>query len=471
VFKWLGKVIPGGKSPDPSTAPDDVPFDLELAPEKAPPAVVPTFTKPVEKPLEAPVITAEEIGRKSVFDDGILARKTIVDRAYHPAAYEFALRPDSTRHGENEALLIVNLLSHLGAERLSASRQTWIRLADADLFHPSLEGLPADRIVLAVHVESRDDAEADDRHLQAAIGLRNKGFRLALADWADTPVHRNWLPFCHYVEVSVARNNPVDVGELPERLGSRMPALEFVATEVDSHEELEYCHRARYHLFRGAFLTSRGHWPRQPKVNPERTRICHLLNQLHKGAELNDIAGQLRQSPELSYRLLRYINSPGVGLLIPVASVQQGLIVLGRDKTYRWLTVLLFSSGQGRSIDTALLEQALVRARLMEMLAQNLLNRTQLEELFTVGIFSLLDLLLKLPMSVALEPLKLPPAVQDALIGETGPYATWLKLASLAEGEDGRALRAAAEELGLAIADVNNAQLEALHWMQEVLSE
>lgn len=458
MFKWLDKVISGGK---PATG-------IAPAPETA---AAPTAPKAAaERPLEAPTITPDLIGREAASEDGILVRRVLVDRAYHPAAYEFSLRPDTTRQGENEALLIVNLLARLGPERLSASRQAWIRLADADLHHPSLPGLPADRIVLVVHLTPRDP-ESDDRHLQAAIALRNHGFLLALADWNETPLHRIWLPFCHFVEVSVERNNPMDVGELPERLAAAAPGVAVVATDVGSYEELEYCHRARYQLFRGAFLTSREHWPRQPKINPERTRICHLLNQLHKGAELNEIAGQLRQSPELSYRLLRYINSAGVGLLIPVASVQQGLIVLGRDKTYRWLTVLLFSSGQGRSIDTALLEQALVRARIMELLAAASFNRVQLEELFTVGIFSLLDLLLKLPMSVALEPLKLPPAVRDALVDETGPYAPWLRLAALAEGDDGRALRSCAEELGLSLAQVNESQLEALRWMQEILSE
>lgn len=456
MFKWLDKVIPGNK---------------EAASPVAPQTPAPGHSsKPKERPLPVPTFTPDALERPTVFEDGMLARKVIVDRAYHPMAYEFSLRPDSTRHGENEAALIVNLLAQLGSDRLAASRQTWIRLTDNDLALTALNRLTPDRIVLVVSVESRN-VEDDDRHLQEALSLRNRGFRLALANWSETPLHLSWLPVCHFVEVSLDDHNPVDVGELPERLKSIAHGVELVATHVDSYEELEFCHRSHFPYFRGAFLTDREHWPRQPKVNPERVRICQFLNQLHGGAELNEIAEQLRYSPELSYRLLRYINSPGVGLMIPVASVQQGLVVLGRDKTYRWLTVLLFSSGQGRSIDSALLEQALVRSRLMEILAHQSFNRTALEELFTVGIFSLLDLLLKLPMSVALEPLKLPQPVQDALVSETGDYAPWLQLSALAEGEDGRALRSAAETLGLSIAEVNSAQIESLRWAQEILTE
>ena len=462
MFKWLDKVT--NNKTEPVKPPSATSASAPSAPSRpAAPA------KPVEVPLEAPVITAEAIGREEEMRDGVLARKVLVDRAYHPSAYEFSLRPDSTQHGENQAVMLVRLLAHLGSDRLSATRPTWIRLADTELDMPELTLLPADRIVLAIEVANRS-AEDDDRWLQTARALRDRGFRIALTNWNDSALHKAWLLLAKFVEIDLDQHNPMDVGELPERLKTQLADLLVVATGVDSYEVLEFCHRARYDLFRGAFLTNREHWPRQPKINPERVRICQFLNQLNSGAELNDIAGDLRHSPELSYRLLRYINSAGMGLMVPIASVQQGLVILGRDKTYRWLTVLLFSASQGRSIDTALLEQALVRARMLETLAKKRFNKVQVDELFTVGIFSLLDLLLKLPMSVALEPLKLPATVYSALVEEGGPYASWLQLTTLAEGDDTPRLRDTAAQLDLRLGEVNEAQLDALHWTQEVLA-
>lgn len=466
MFKWLGRVISGS---DGETA-------AKVAPAPTPRAV-PTATMPPtatippkEKPLEAPRITSEHLPGADDFSNGILIRKVLVDRTYHPVAYEFTLQPDSTRHGENEAALIIGLLGRLGTERMSATRQTWVRMTDRDLGYGGLAGLPADRVVLAIRVAEESPA-ADEARLQQARSLRAKGFRLALAEWKDTPFHRAWLPVCHYVEVDLDRELPIDVNELPDLFNKLVPGIGIVAVGVDSFEELEFCHRAKYTLFRGGFLTRRENWPRQPKINPEKGRICQLLNKLHGGAELRDIAAQIKQSPELSYRLLRYINSAGMGLMIPVASVQQGLIILGRDKTYRWLTVLLFSAGQGKSIDSALLEQALLRARLMELLARDRLNRTQCEELFVVGIFSLIDMLLKLPMSVALEPLKLPEPVYEALVNDAGDYAPFLRIATLGESDDPSGLKDASSAIGLGMAVVNTAQIEAMQWVQETLAE
>ena len=467
MFKWLDKVISGSDSkpvpakpsssaPSPASGTDKVP---EKKPEKA-----------KEEVLEAPLITSDNLPGEDAFSNGILIRKVLVDRAYHPVAYEFTLQADSTRHGENEAALIISLLARLGTDRLSATRKTWVRMTDRDLEYPGLDALPADRVVLVLRVASENEAQ-DEARLHAGRQLRAKGFRLALTDWQDTPLHQAWLKICSYVEIDLDREIPIDVNDLPERLSALVPGIEAVAVGVDSFEELEFCFRAKYSLFRGGFLTRRENWPRQPKINPERARITQILNKLHSGAELPEISSQIKQSPELSYRLLRYINSAGMGLMIPVASVQQGLIILGRDKTYRWLTVLMFSSGQGKSIDSALLEQALFRARLMELLAHGRLNRVQSEEIFVVGIFSLIDMLLKLPMSVALEPLKLPAPVYEALVNDAGDYAPYLRVAILGESDDPGALREAGQSIDLPMSVVNSAQIEAMQWVQETLSE
>ena len=459
MFKWLDKVISGSDG-----RPADAPAADAPTRDRSP------ADKEKEKPLDAPRFSSDNLPGADEFANGILIRKVLVDRSYHPVAYEFTLQPDSTRHGENEAALIIGLLGRLGTDRLSATRYTWVRMTDRDLEYGGLGGLPADRVVLAIRVAAENPA-TDEARLQRARQLRAKGFRLALTEWQDSAFHRAWLQICAYVEIDLDRELPIDVNELPERLRGIAPGVESVAVGVDSFEELEFCHRANFSLFRGGFLTRRENWPRQPKISPERGRICMLLNKLHGGAELPDISALIKQSPELSYRLLRYINSAGMGLMIPVASVQQGLIILGRDKTYRWLTVLLFSAGKGKSIDGALLEQALLRARLMELLARERFNRVQTEEIFVVGIFSLIDMLLKLPMSVALEPLKLPAPVYEALVNNAGDYAPYLQIATLGESDDPGALRAAGQGIGLSMAVVNTAQIEAMQWVQETLAE
>lgn len=463
MLKWIEKIIGSG------TPAQREPVRLPVTP----PAPSGLLTKPGEPPLPPPVIRLDREIDEAAFAHGILARQVIVDRAYHPVAYEFGLRAESTHRGVSAAQILAGVLSRLGDTRLAAGRQSWIRIKDVDLSEAATRMLDRSHTVLIVEISPHDDA-GDNAALEQARLLRTNGYSLALADWQDTPRHHAWLPLCAYVEVGNTANNPMDLGAWPDKLSALVPGISAVACDVDSWEELEYCHRAGYQLFRGHFLTRRENWPRQPKISPERATLIDLLNRLNLGAELAEIADQLKQSPELSYRLLRYINSAGVGTGVPIASIQQGLMLLGRDKIYRWLTVLLFTGGHAKSLDSALLEQALIRARLMELMAGDRFNRVQTDELFVVGVFSLLDMLLRLPMSVALEPLNLPSAVMRALLGGDGSdneYAPYLKLAIACEECDRDRLKELAFQLNLPLPVINALQLDALVWMRQTVSE
>ena len=194
VFKWLDKVMgsddkPAARAPVPNSASSPTPSASTSS----------TANIKKEKPLEAPSITSENLPGADDFANGILIRKVLVDRAYHPVAYEFTLQPDSTRHGENEAALIIGLLGRLGTERLSATRHTWVRMTDRDLDYSGLAALPAERIVLVIRVAEESTVQ-DEARLQLGRQLRAKGFRLALTEWIDTPLHRAWLAVCHFVK-------------------------------------------------------------------------------------------------------------------------------------------------------------------------------------------------------------------------------------------------------------------------------
>lgn len=459
MLKWLEKVI--SRQPAATVTPNAQPAPQGAAdPQREP-------------PLPPPTIHLDPAPIDDVFAQGILSRQVIIDRAYHPVAYEFGLRRDNVQRNLPAAPALGGLIGRLPTAEGSSGRRTWLRLADAEFTEALVTTLDHSRIVLVAELSLTAPDQANAA-LAGARQLRAAGFQLALGDWQDTAPYHAWLPLCDYVEIRNKTQNPMELGRWPEKLNVLAPNARLVACDVDSWEELEYCHRQNYQLFRGQFLTRRENWPRQPKIHPDRTRLIDLLNRLQLGAELFEIADQLKQSPELSYRLLRYINSAEIGTAVRIGSIHQGLIVLGRDKVYRWLTVLLFTGGQAKSLDNALLEQALVRARLMELTAGDRFTPVQIDEMFVVGVFSLLDMLLQLPMSVALEPLKLPEAVETTLLpnaARESAYAPYLNLAIACEEGDRETLKALAAQLAIPLPIINSLHLDALVWTQKTLME
>ncbi|WP_223247355.1 EAL and HDOD domain-containing protein [Sulfuriferula sp. AH1] len=192
------------------------------------------------------------------------------------------------------------------------------------------------------------------------------------------------------------------------------------------------------------------------------------MNRIRQDAESSELAQIFKQDPALSFKILRYINSAGSGLTSKVDSIDQALLMLGQQNLYRWLTLLLFTSGGSDTPDWALMENALVRARLAELSAGDALSAGERDELFVAGIFSLLDILLQLPMAQVLQQISLPPLAEEALLHKRGKYAPYLELSIACEEFDQERISDLAAQLGLELAHVNAYHADALIWAEQL---
>jgi EAL and modified HD-GYP domain-containing signal transduction protein len=140
--------------------------------------------------------------------------------------------------------------------------------------------------------------------------------------------------------------------------------------------------------------------------------------------------------------------------------------MLGYAPLYRWL-VLLLATASTSGYSPVLMETAVVRARLCELLGPTYLPRSEGEHLFVAGMFSLLDRLLGLPMNEVLDTIQLPEQVVQALLGREGVYGPYLALAEACELNSDLVASLAAS-LDISPLDVNKAHLSALAWAQNV---
>lgn len=453
MLKWIQNLI--GGNPGAGDAPSATP--RPLPPETA--------------PGQGPLTTTDGTPPSPI------SRHIILDRNAHILGYEFLLRgaslglaaTDSPTQKINDQLLI-RTINSLDPQRIAQFREIWLAVSEATLQSPLLEGLPPKATIILVRAVPNHPPAPEV--LVRAAALREAGFRFGLLGFADNAAHRAWLPLVCLIAIDVPSYAPNELAQAVEAARAAREGLRVIARRIDSYEGFEYCHAQGFDGFAGKFLTRRENWPPQPPLNPDRVRLCDLLNRLRAGTELTAIAEGLRLSPHISYRFLRYINSAGMGLTGHIASIEQGVLYLGREKLYRWLTLLLFSAPEGQITDQALLEQALMRGRMMELMGgETHLDHLQCDELFVVGVFSLFDILLNLPLPMALRPLQLPKPVAGALLEGSGPYAPYLRIALGCEQTDPDAPHDsvdAAAAIGLAADRVNALALEALAWAQQL---
>ena len=218
-----------------------------------------------------------------------------------------------------------------------------------------------------------------------------------------------------------------------------------------------------------------GYWFAKPvlitgqTLRPAQAAIIQLMNLVRKQASTAEIEEVLKREPTLSFNLLRFINSSGFGLNREVTSFRHAVMLLGLKKLFRW-AALLMTTSRASGGSPAVGTMAVVRGRLMELLATELLAPEEVDNAFVVGVFSLLDTMLGMPMNKALEGVSLPESVTDALLHRRGILAPFLALTQACENADDEAFAALADQLHLTNQQVNWAHLQALAWA-EILTE
>lgn len=298
--------------------------------------------------------------------------------------------------------------------------------------------------------------------------MKSLGARVALR-MPDPAACRDLLPLADILLLDYRADALERFERLAAALRRTLPDVALAAAGISSWTErrmvtswgVEYC--------LGGFAATVDEEDKTDALDQNRLVLVEMLNLLRREADPSELAAVARRDPGIALRIVSMANSPVSGLDRPVASIEDALMVLGREMLYRWLSIALFQGGRDRNRDETLLELALGRARFLELLALAGGQRRESGELFLVGLFSMLDSLLSMPMPRILERMTLPPAVTGVLLDSAGPHARHLMLAlALEKGRADQAAKLAAA-IGATPELVAQCSRDALAWAEEAM--
>ena len=400
-----------------------------------------------------------------------LRRESMLDSRQQVAAYIFSVPTPTAMQAHNwqaasRKFFDSVLIDHFASDRLAevlGKRLAFLPLSASGLQLDTLSRLP--RANLVIEFDPPPSVEYDRAAtLDRLTALRDSGFQLSCGHSLIESGLPEALDIAQFIALGdVASLAPPDLLARCRMLLARYPESRLVARNIDSTELYEACRQMGIHLCQGRFLTQRT-LRSGGRIATYRMVVVDLLNAIKRQADFEELAGIAWRDPALAYRLLRFVNSAAFGLREKIDRLKTAMVYVGRDELYRWLTLLMFSSKKPGPLDNALRENALVRARLAEQLADGRMPPKERDEAFVVGILSVIDALLEMPMTDALAQLTLPDAVSDALLNRQGRYAPYLKLAIACEESDQDAIGALAAELGMDAVTVNRRHIDALNW-------
>ena len=302
-------------------------------------------------------------------------------------------------------------------------------------------------------------------HVTSAMSLHEHGFGLALCDVdiAFLASNESLLALVTYIEVSVGHPDLAALTHLARQTQSN---FSLVVNQFPDWREFDAgASRGLNGFFQNLCLTPRKLSP-MGKLGPQTVLILQLMKMVQENADVRHLEKILQRDAALSFSLLRYINSASFGIKVEIQSLRHAVAMLGYTALFSWLSLLLARTSNA-GFSPALLQAAIVRGRFAELLGQGFFPRNETENLFVVGMFSLLDQLLGVPMNELLSQILLPDAMTQALISREGQYGAFLALVEACEREDACASDLA-DALFLTAARVNQTHVSALAWAQSL---
>lgn len=387
----------------------------------------------------------------------LLARRPAIDSSGAIAGLELRLSDWAiqrlTRAGTQRSLQDTYGYALVQAARAVSvgERRSLVSLVGLDDFGAVLPALPS-RTILISGDGTGNEVDRLAPHLPV---LRQAGIEIA------APAAQQAAVRAQYALLDAAR---LGSAEVLRRCCLPPPAPGgWIAMNLNSFDEVAEAVRQRATLAYGRLAQTRAPAARRSLTPPiAATQVAVLLSALSAGKPARELADLFKGDVTLSYRLLRYLSLAGVGQGRRPQSIQEAVLLLGSQELHRWLCMLLADSGSS-PIARALHETALARGRLLELMALARREPTP-ESLFVLGAFSLLDLLLDVPLEAALALAPLPEPLIDALIAESGPWRPYLDVALALEACDAQRLDDACARVQLGRDDVVALNDEAQRW-------
>jgi EAL and modified HD-GYP domain-containing signal transduction protein len=397
-----------------------------------------------------------------------VGRQPILDRAQRIVAYELLFRNGATERADvlddliASASVITRCFTELGVQSLLGQHRGFINFNADLLLSDVVEVLPPNQIVIELLETITITPEIAARCRQ----LKALGYQLALDD--VTEYSDSYVQLAGMIDIIKLDLKAIDAQALPEtvrKLRKLAPIL--LAEKVDCREEAEHCKQLGFDLFQGYFY-ARPVIVSGRRADPSKQILLRLLQQLTTGADTAEIEQTLHKAPELSFKLLRLVNSSASGRMLQISSLQQAIFALGREPLQRWLQILMFAQHGTDSTPSPLMVLAAGRAKLMELISNHLgASREQRNQAFMAGMLSLLDVLFEMPMVDLLDEIRIASDMRETLLTQSGELGLLLRLVMALELGNFAAV-AALRPAALSERAMLQLQIEALGWVDSI---
>ncbi len=394
-----------------------------------------------------------------------VARQPIFDREEKVFGYELLFRDglENAFHGDTDeasrATLDRTLL--MGLDVLCDGRRAFVNCTRDTLIKGLVTLLPSTTTV----VEILETVPGDPDVVAACQSLREAGYMIALDDYVADDPREGLTSLADIIKVDMQLTTEEQRIAMIQRLGGRHCRM--LAEKIETHAEFVRARDQGFVYFQGYFF-------RRPEMMNTHDMPANQMNYLRMlqevsrpELEIKALEQLVKAEASVCYRLLRYLNSAMFGFQSEIHSVRHALSILGERDVRRWVR-LVAAVGAGQEKTSDLVLSALVRGRFGELLSPRVAHGES--DLFLLGLLSLIDAMLEIPMEDVLEKIPLDHETKAVLLGQPSLLRPVYQLMLAHESGEWEAAAELSGKLHMDSEDVAGLYWQAQEWAREVSS-
>ncbi|MDR2044485.1 MAG: HDOD domain-containing protein [Clostridium sp.] len=376
------------------------------------------------------------------------------------------LNPSLLGTGRNDGAMRIpglEVIQTMGIETLSGEKEVFVEINNISVFSDIADQcrVACNRIVLLID----SSVAPEEMYASRLKELKKQGYKLAIRKLAvqNFEKYKEILRLMDYILLD---HKKIDISKAKIYFTKVYPKIKLVASNIQTKEIFESLKQeGGYQLYEGEFFRvpiTEG----QNEVAPLKANYIQLLNLVNSGNfELTQAAAVIGQDTALVISLLKMVNR--MARNSEITSIRHAAAMLGQKELKRWINTAVANELYADK-PNEITRVSLIRAKFAETLAPAFGLALQAPELFLMGLFSVLDVILERPMKEALEIVQVSKDIQEALTEKSGKYAPVLEFITQYEAADWQEVSRLMIVKNIEMSVVYDAYVQALQWYKDL---
>jgi c-di-GMP-related signal transduction protein len=395
--------------------------------------------------------------------DIYVARQPIFDIKKCIFGYELLFRSDMSNYfpeiEKNSATskLLSNSFFNIGIEKITGSNLAFINFTQELLLKQLPLVFSQDKLV----VEILEDVQPVKDVIEACQEIALNGYIIVLDDFFYKPALEPLIEVADIIKIDVQATPLADVGEVVKKMTER--GVDLLAEKVETHDEFKKALDMGFRYFQGFFF-SKPEVLKSKEISTSQMQLLEIMAEVNKeDFEFDRLEKMIVRDASISYKLMRLINSAFYKRAKEISSIRQAIVMIGETGVRRFLS-LIAMAGLASGKPDELIKVSLIRAKFCELLGNHIDSRIDPSELFTLGLFSLIDAIMDDSMENLMAQVPLSIGIKESLVSKDGDLGNFLVLIESYEKGDWGKIQEIIKNMGIDEDDLPRHYMASLNW-------